>query len=466
MFRSNRTRLLTGITLLTVVLLIGWIWLQASQARQLADPAEARRNGQPIPVRTAVVQETSFDDVTGATAVTVPSMVVNVRIGPSRGLSSTAPVSEVMVKTVHVQEGALVQAGDLLVSLEDDSIRQYYEQREAALAAAKAELDRVQEQTPLNQHIRELDLVAANAQSKFRMEDLDNRKQYYEISSKLFKDRAVTQLEYWDARSRYAQAQYGITEAEYTRKRAEDALKVGTLADQRELARAKSAFELARIDRELAHRDLDRCRVTSPLPGFVSKLNPVSGSVVSVTELIAEIDKLDPLHVRVDYPQEKLDDVAIGQAAEVTLDGFRRETLAGKVIRVLPRVNPNLRVLPVIIEVSNPNNRIKAGLSGYVRLKTARKALTVPTLAVQQRGGKAIVFRVEDGHARLCEVDVGPGRVDGSQEVRSGLKAGDEVVIYQSNFYKNYGQVAAREGFLQDQDLVDTNWRKWARRDE
>lgn len=466
MFRATRTRILAGATLVLSVLLVGWIWLQAGQARQMSDPAAARRNGQPIPVRTALVQETNFDEVSGATAVTIPSMAVNVRIGPSRGMSTFAPLSEVLVKEVHVQEGSPVSDGQLLVTLEDEWLRQLFEQREAALASAKAELDRVLAQTPLNQHIRELDKVTADAQIKFRTEDLENRRQYYETSNKLYRERAVTLLEYWDSRARYAQAQHGITEAEYNRRRVENTVKVGELADQRDLTSARNAYEVSRIDLDLARRDLERSRVCSPIAGVVGKLNLVPGSVVGVTELIAEVVKLDPLHLRLDFPQERLDEVSIGQEAEVTLDSFRRETLRGKVVRILPRVNPNLRVLPVIVEVNNPNSRIKAGLSGYVRLRAARQGLTVPALAVQQRGNQAVVFRVEDGRARIREIEVGPILPGGEQEVRGGLNAGDEVVIYQSNFYKNYGQVAASEGFLQDNDLVDADWRRWARRDE
>jgi RND family efflux transporter MFP subunit len=458
--------MLAGAALVVSVLLVGWIWLQAGQARQMSDPAAARLNGQPIPVRTALVQETNFDEGSGATAVTIPSMTVNVRIGPSRGLSTNAPVSEVLVKEIHVQEGSPVSENQLLVTLEDEGLRQICQQREAALASAKAELDRVLEQTPLNQRIRELDKIAADAQIKFRTEDLENRRQYYESSNKLFRERAVTLLEYWDSRSRFAQAQHGMTEAEYNRQRIENAVKVGELTDQKELTRARNAYEVSRIDLDLARRDLERSQVRSPIAGMVGKLNLVPGSVVGVTELIAEVVKLDPLHLRLDYPQERLDEVAVGQAAEVTLDNFRREALHGKVIRILPRVNPNLRVLPVIVEVNNPNNRIKAGISGYVRLRATRQGLTVPALAVQQRGNKAVVFRVEDGHARIREVTVGSVLSSGDQEVRGGLNAGDEVVINQSNFYKNYGQVAASAGFLQDNDLVDADWRRWARRDE
>jgi Cu(I)/Ag(I) efflux system membrane fusion protein len=142
-----------------------------------------------------------------------------------------------------------------------------------------------------------------------------------------------------------------------------------------------------------------------------------------------------------------------------------QEVFSGTVIRILPRVNTELRVAPVIVEVSNPGHRIKAGLSGFARLRVPRKALTVPGQAVLRQGGKAVVFRVEKGRARVREVRLGTAVQDGEQEVSGGLTAGDEVVVYQCNFYKHYGELTRTEAYLQDNDLVDTDWRRWARRE-
>jgi len=466
MLHLSRFRWIAGAAALLLAVVVGWIWVEAGAARRLTDPAAARRDGQPIPVRTAHAQAGEVEEVVGATAVTIPSQIANVRIGPSRAMAVNNPVSEVIVKEVHVQEGSLVYQGKLLVSLEDEGLQEFHQQRVAAFAAAQAELDRIKEQTPLNKTVRALDLTAAGALIRFRTEDLENRRYYNESTSKLYRDKALTQLEYWDARSKYASAQHALTAAELNHQRAENTAKVGELSDQRDLARAHQAFEIARIDLDLARRDLERARVCSPLRGLVSRLSLVPGSIVGLNELVAEVIALDPIHLRVDLPQERLEAVAVGQSAEVSLDSFPHSAFRGKVIRILPRVNANLRVLPVIVELPNPDHHIKAGLSGYVRLRTKRPAVTVPALAVQQQGSQAVVFRVRDGRARACPVTIGPVLADGNQEVRGGLGAGDEVVIYQSNFYKNYGRVATKEAFLQDNDLVDTDWRKWARREQ
>ena len=116
--------------------------------------------------------------------------------------------------------------------------------------------------------------------------------------------------------------------------------------------------------------------------------------------VLAVIQKLDPIYVQMDYPMERIDALRIGQTAEVTLDAFAQETFIGKVIRIAPIVSTKTRVLPIMLEVSNPDNRIKAGISGFVHIKTAKSgSTTIPTVAVIKKQQKAMVVCVENNHA-------------------------------------------------------------------
>ena len=156
----------------------------------------------------------------------------------------------------------------------------------------------------------------------------------------------------------------------------------------------------------------------------------VLGEQVSSAKEFARIVTLDPIHVRVDFPQERVDDVFIGQLAEVVLDSFPQETFEAKVIRISPRVDSSTRVLAVVLEMPNPKNRIKAGISAFARLKVSKPYVTaVPATAIVHRGSKAVVFRIVDGRAKLREVEIGNSDVNSRLEVRSGLAPGDTVVV-------------------------------------
>jgi len=117
---------------------------------------------------------------------------------------------------------------------------------------------------------------------------------------------------------------------------------------------------------------------------------------------------------------------------------------------------PLRRVVPVTIEVSNPGNRIKAGIAGFVRVKGMKSNVTaVPTVAVirNKDDQKSMVVCVENGRARARQVRTGAVIREGEIEVLDGLNVGDQVVVY--------GQKD-----VQEDDLVNVDWHKWTHRSE
>jgi RND family efflux transporter MFP subunit len=257
-----------------------------------------------------------------------------------------------------------------------------------------------------------------------------------------------------------------VARAEKDLQEAKQIAALAPLSDQEALDKAAAALEIARLRLAVAQKDLADCQVKAPLDGIVENFTPVPGAVVKVHVALAQILNMQPaILVKMDFPMERVGEVALGREAEVVLDSFPGETFAGKVVRIGAQLDTKLRVLPVFIEVANRELRLRPGITGFVRLRSTRVALVVPTTAVIAREGKAMVFRVEQGRARARDVRTGPLVDTGLLEVQEGLSRGDEVVIY-SNFYRDTGALVQGNGFLHDNDRVDVNWRKWARHDD
>jgi RND family efflux transporter MFP subunit len=322
-----------------------------------------------MPVRTVSVVQQDDVDLIGATAITEASETASIWIGVGVGLRDTG----VRIEAMHVVEGQEVQQDQVLVELEDDLFIQAVKRQEMAVAAARAELDSMQQ---------------------------------------LRREQAATGLQ---------------------------------------LRHAEMQFEMAQLQLQLAQRDLERCEVRSPMQGFADMITTMRGEEVDTGREFTKIHRLDPIHVRVDFPQERLDDVFLGQSAEVVLDSFPKETFQARVIRIAPLADPETRVLPVVLEMANPECRIRAGLTGFARLKVHRQALVIPRIAVNDHAEKAMVFRVDQGRSKLQEVRLGDTTEIGSVEVLSGLREGDEVVVFGSEF-------------LRDGDSVNAEWRQWAGR--
>lgn len=360
---------LTLCVLIVAALLgVALVRLQAHRAKELADPERARAHGNPMPVRTAIVEERTNERVIGATGVTEPSQMAIVRFGQSRELESSLVVARVLAG-----EGQQVEAGDVLVEIEDTLLVQTLRHREAALAAAQQQLQ------------------------------------------------ALRQLKERGAASGF------------------------------EVRSAELEVDAARIDRELAAQSLERCQVTSPIDGYLDVVHVVPGALIDASTEMTKVYNLDPIHMRVDLPQERIGDVHRGSEVEVVVDSFPQESFTGRVIRIAPQVDPETRVLAVVVEVPNPDHRIKGGVSGFARFKASETAVIVPQLAITQIERRAMVFVVEQGRARIREITTGPLADIGMKQVVQGLEPGEEVVVY--------GQQ-----YLSDGDRVNPDWRRWTRR--
>lgn len=218
-----------------------------------------------------------------------------------------------------------------------------------------------------------------------------------------------------------------------------------------DLTDAKVKVETARLDLLVAEQDLRDCRIVSPIDGVVADVQAVPGEKVDTTYEITQVHRLNPILVQVDFPQERIDALFVGQMAEVVLDSFPSETFTGRVARISPVADIETRVLPVMVEVENKDNKIKAGLTGFVRIRIPKRGVTAPAAALIQRGSRAMLFKVENDIVRAREVRVGPLVKDGMVEIFDGLRAGEEIVLF--------GNTTLRDG-----DRVDTNWHRWANR--
>jgi RND family efflux transporter MFP subunit len=254
-----------------------------------------------------------------------------------------------------------------------------------------------------------------------------------------------------------------LAKAEKDLQKARNDLTIGALSDQELVAKALSSLDQAKWFVTLARKELAETRLKAPLSGLVEGLSLTPGMVIKGNTAVANVLQVHPILVKMDYPQERLGDLALGLKAEVVLDGFPGETFEGTVVRIPPTVDAHLRVLPIYIEVANPKMRFRPGISGFVRVRVTKVAPVVPATAVITRGDKSLVFCVQEGRARVREVRLGPPVEAGMLEVQSGLKAGEAVVIY-TNFYDVSGSLVQTEAVLQDNDPVDVDWRKWARR--
>ncbi len=433
-----------------------WLFLKARRATIWSDAEQARKHGLPIPVRTVRVTPMQVQKVIGGTSLTGPSKRATIRINVSRtiqtlGGGSVAP-SGIAVKRVLVKHGEAVHRGQILFELDDKDFVSSAKALEAVSAAAVKDVEYRETALESNKKIRALDVAKAAAEVKYRTVDLDTHMKIYDALEKLVKTGAAGLFNFYQACSKRSGADFALAVAKLDDLRVQASLTTGLLLDEYTLAQGVAQREQAAAAIELTRRSIEFCVVRSPLEGFVDRVTIVPGEVVDPSSPMADVLQLDPIWVCMDFPQERIGELSIGQQAEIVIDSFPRETFTGTVVAALPQVNVQTRTLPVYIEVSNPGGRIRAGVSGFSRISvTPSTVIVVPATAVIQDQSRAMVFRIENGRARIRQVVSGHVVENGRWEILEGLSPGDEIVIF--------GNKDLRDG-----DVVDTDWRTWSRR--
>ncbi len=203
-----------------------------------------------------------------------------------------------------------------------------------------------------------------------------------------------------------------------------------------DLENARASLDSARYEyaRCLEHlttirQNLKYATVSSPLAGVIKDRQVNPGELVQNGDLLFTVGRIDSIYVVANVAQEKLPRVHMGQEAEIVFDSFPHQVVPGYVGKIDPSTDPKTRTFPTYIKVKNPQLRFKPGLSAYARLKYPHHSLTIPSLAVIERGGEAIVFVVENSRAHIRPVKVRPGPL-GKSEVIEGLREGEQVVYY------------------------------------
>ncbi|WP_447904364.1 efflux RND transporter periplasmic adaptor subunit [Stenotrophomonas geniculata] len=219
-----------------------------------------------------------------------------------------------------------------------------------------------------------------------------------------------------------------------------------------EYEQARAAVNEARAILARRQLDLRYATVSAPIAGRIDQALVTEGALVGVAdaEPMAVVQQIDQVYVDVRQPAAQLEALqrsAGGGELPVTIIGAAGKPLSERGQLLFSGINVDARTGDVILRilVDNPQRQLLPGM--YVRAKVPRgapaSALTVPQQAVlRSAGGQAYAWVIgANGKAviRTLEVD---GSVDRQWLVRSGLKAGEKVVVE--------GQERLQEGVVVD----------------
>jgi membrane fusion protein, heavy metal efflux system len=177
--------------------------------------------------------------------------------------------------------------------------------------------------------------------------------------------------------------------------------------------------------------------------GIVQVFAPVSGTITDqqITDQSGvqaltppnpfTISDLSHVWIICDVWENNMAQVHLGEYADIHLAAYPERVLKGKISNILPIIDPNIRTEKVRLEVENPGlMRIGMFVTATFHGQTAQKYASVPATAILHLHDREWVYTPQgNGSFRRQEVRAGDMLDNGMQEVRSGLKPGDPVIV-------------------------------------
>ena len=194
---------------------------------------------------------------------------------------------------------------------------------------------------------------------------------------------------------------------------------------------------IAYVDASRPGMSYSESPVRAPVSGRIITSMPSVGATVSQTMPVVQIGSTGDLEIRVNIPERFVSRIQRGQSATAQFAAYPGIDFTAKVVEVSPVLDTMTRTMAVKLHLSPPDERIKVGMYGSVRLITdsIQNAIVVPSGSVITRAGKPYIFAIasqaqNDKAAVVKMLAVTEGiSVDNRTEITSGLSAGDEIVV-------------------------------------
>jgi RND family efflux transporter MFP subunit len=373
--KASRTPWLLGAAAVLVVGAgIGWMVLGRSQALEVQVAAVRALSG--VPAQASVLDATGY--ITARRLATVSAKVTG------------------RVKTVTIEEGMRVEAGQVLATLDDTD-----EQAARALSAARLESARSQ--------LAEIRTNLANAEREAqRQDELVARK----LASRQAVDNARTQAQ--ALRARLASAERDVVVAE------------------RSLA--------------IADLDLDNTIVRAPFAGVVTVKAAQPGEIISPLSAgggftrtgIGTIVDMESLEIQVDVNENFINRVVAGQPVEATLNAYPDWKIPASVIAIIPTADRSKATVKVRIAITERDARIVPDMGVRVAFLEERKpdapvaeppkGVLVPRAALRREDAEDVVYVLAEGRLARRVVQAGSITAGDARQVLTGVVAGERVV--------------------------------------
>ena len=316
-------------------------------------------------------------------------------VGTVRAKTIAAVSPQVMgrITFLPVAEGARVEKGALLATIDDTQVRAQLAAAEAMVSEAKAGNE-------------EVERAIAQAEAGKALAE-----KTYDRFRTLFEEKVVTPQEFDEV-----EAKRTVAIKDYERsldKRAQGVAKIAQAQAQADAARAMLSYT----------------RVTAPFSGIVTERKADAGAMAVPGVPLLVMEDTGRYRLEASVPETYSGKLTAGSRVRVVLGTGPGKDIHGTVSEVVPLVDPSSRTFTVKVDLPG-GQRLRTGMFGRVLFPTGKEdLLVVPQRAISRVGGYDGLYTVAaDNVARLVMVTTGKTFGD-EVEILSGIEAGTRVAV-------------------------------------
>ncbi|MFZ7320427.1 efflux RND transporter periplasmic adaptor subunit [Comamonas jiangduensis] len=318
------------------------------------------------------------------------------------------------VESVAVNEGDAVQAGQLLLHLEQAELQAAAQQAQAGVLQAQAQLHNLRSTSRIS-----IQAQVAQAQASLRQAQADWARNQQLVTQGFLSQAALDErrkaLEVAQAQLQAAQAQAAASADGGAELKAAEA----------QVAQTQAALQAAQAK-------LAQTRIVAPRAGKVLRRAVEPGQIVQPGTVLLELALEGATLVVAQVDERFLDQLRERQSATVVADAFADQRLAARVMSIAPGVDAQRGSIEVKLALdAPPPTFLREDMTVSVLVETGAEpqAVVLPLEALQpQRDGSIQVLVLKEGKATAQPVQVGLRTLEAAH-IAQGVQVGDVVLL-------------------------------------
>ncbi len=207
---------------------------------------------------------------------------------------------------------------------------------------------------------------------------------------------------------------------------------------QQDLERIQSGPDPVEVEKlelqlSMAEKQLENQYIKAPFNGTLLSLNQDTGDQVSPGSVAAQVADMSELFVEVPISEVDIPAIQIGQRVTLLFDAYFEEEFSGVVYDISESGERSTGVVnyTVTVRMEDQSARIKPGMTAAVSILTEEKpnTLVIPAESIFSRDGLDYVYVLRDGNPEMVQVTVGAYSNQLIEVLEADIAEGELIVV-------------------------------------